>query len=350
MNKKLIALVLSATVFCSTQLNASASDITEQNGLVYVPDHSVFFIDVDENQAWAIQAIDYLANAQIINGKEHCVYSPNESITRADFITMLGRAFNMNNYATEENFPDVKEDMYYTKAISAAKNLSIAKGDKNGNFNPSLPLSREDAIVMLKRTLEKTGIKFKNDILKTYNDHSKISDYAVDAIYSFTNSKLVYGVDDQIKPKNSISRAQMAVMLYRALMLEENGFGDPIYTQKNNIVNLCVGNNFYPNVSITNGEQDSEYKGLYNCIKLYNQGDDYYAELGQKSDMTQQIEWKDNVLYVDGKVMNVSEEMSSICLNPYSVISNEPISTGKDYTLAAVSIQNDIVTAIYYDK
>lgn len=348
MKKKLIATALTATVICSALVNASATDVIEQDGLVYAPDHSVFFIDVNKGYTWALQSIDYLANSGIINGKEHCVYDPGSDLTRADFITMLSRAYNMNNYASDDNFADVEDGKYYTTAVSAAKNLGIVIGDSDGNFHPEDPLSRQDAAVILKRTLERTGINFNTKALKSYKDASSISSYASDAVYELTHAKIVYGTDGNFNPTDHITRAEIASLLYRSLMLEENGLGEPVYVEKSNVTNLCVGDAFYANVKITNANEGQKFAGLYNCSKLYGQGEEFYAELGEAAPMNQQISFESGILYVNGEVMTVAEDMTSICLDPYSLLSNEPISTGTDYSKAAVSIQDGIVTAIYY--
>lgn len=350
MKKKLLAMAISATVICSTLVNASASDVIEQDGLVYAPDHSIFFIDVGSNYSWALQAIDYLANSGIINGKEYCVYNPSDNLTRAEFITMLSRAYNMNKYANDNNFNDVDSDKYYFDAVSAGKNLGIIDGDSKGNFNPDAPLSRQDAMVILKRTLEKTGINFDTSALKAYKDSSSIASYANDSVLALTHANLVSGTDGNINPTKPITRAEVATLLYRSLMLESNGLGQPVYVSRPNIVNLCVGNTFYPNVTITNAEKDEMFSGLYDCSKLYKQGDKFYAEIDESTDMNQQISWKDGILYVNGIAMDVAEKMTSICTEPYSVLASEPVSTGTDFTKAAVSVQDGVVTAIYYSK
>lgn len=57
-------------------------------------------------------------------------------------------------------FKDVPDNRWSAKYIEAAKELDIIRGDNEGNFNPSEPLSREEAAVIAVRTYEKiTGNK-----------------------------------------------------------------------------------------------------------------------------------------------------------------------------------------------
>ncbi len=45
------------------------------------------------NFTWAVQPVDYLANHQVVSGTDNLIYSPAEALTRADFVTMLTRAY-----------------------------------------------------------------------------------------------------------------------------------------------------------------------------------------------------------------------------------------------------------------
>ena len=57
-------------------------------------------------------------------------------------------------------FKDVPDNRWSAKYIEAAKELDIIRGDNEGNFNPTEPLSREEAAVIAVRTYEKiTGNK-----------------------------------------------------------------------------------------------------------------------------------------------------------------------------------------------
>ena len=102
--KRIFAVLLAAVALYSAFIYASAADVVQKDGLVYIPDHSVFFADVDEHYAWAVQPVDYLANHKVISGTADCVYSPERALSRADFVTMLTRAYDMNDYVGGGSF------------------------------------------------------------------------------------------------------------------------------------------------------------------------------------------------------------------------------------------------------
>jgi hypothetical protein len=53
-----------------------------------------------------------------------------------------------------KSFKDVDDTRWSAKAIDAAKDLGIIKGDDKGNFNPTAPMTREEAAVIMVRTYE----------------------------------------------------------------------------------------------------------------------------------------------------------------------------------------------------
>lgn len=176
------------------------------------------FRDVGIDLSWASEAIDYLFEQRIISGVKSGQYNPNASISRGDFILMLCRAFELS--ATPEGtFSDLDDDSYYNDAISTAKALGIAKGS-DGKFNPNSALSRQDAMVLIVRALEADGWNIAegdSSVLDQFSDSDKISDYAVDAVVALVTADIIQGYGDKLTPHGSVSRAEMAVILYRIL-------------------------------------------------------------------------------------------------------------------------------------
>ncbi len=349
--KRTFAAVLAAIALCSVLIHASAAaDVIQKGGLVYVPDHSVFFVDVDQNYSWVVQPVDYLANHKVVSGTANCVYSPEKALSRADFVMMLNRAYDMNDYVGGGSFADVPDGAYYSDAVSAAKNLGIVSGDQNGNFNPGSALTRQDAMVMLRRTLDKTGLKFPDGGLTAFADASAVSPYAQADVAALADAGIISGANGKLTPKNPVTRAEMAVMLYRAMMLEPNEDGNPVYTARANVVNLCIGDSFYPNVVVEDAADGQAFSGLYACDTMRGEGEDFTVSLGASRAMDQSIAWKDNILSVNGETVTVAEDCDAVSISPYGLISGGLTSTGGDYKSAAVSLVDGMVTAVYYTK
>ncbi len=101
-----------------------------------------------------------------------------ESLTRGEFVESLMRAIQEPAPSNAESFKDVKSSSSYANALSVAKKAGIAKGDKNGNFNPEGKITLQDAITLTMRTLKYKNINYTNvDVSKFEN--TQISSYAL---------------------------------------------------------------------------------------------------------------------------------------------------------------------------
>lgn len=176
------------------------------------------FTDVDTGYSWASDAISYLAEENIVQGSGSGQFYPGNSISRADFILMVCRAFELET-AAASSFSDVDTGSYYAGAVAAAKALGIVQGS-NGRFNPQASLSRQDAAVILLRTLEVTGnppSSASSSYLSVFSDAGSTADYAAAALAALVRDGVFTGSSGKLNPRGNITRAEMAVILYRVL-------------------------------------------------------------------------------------------------------------------------------------
>lgn len=181
---------------------------------------SIYFKDVTKDYSWASTQIDYLYEKGIVAGTGNNNFSPAQNMTRGDFMLMLYRALKLSANVSG-NFSDVPSGSYYYTAIATAKALGIAKGS-DGLFMPTNGITREDAMVLVTRALKVKGKSLSsgnlND-LSNFIDRKSISDYAVTSVASLVKEGIIKGNNSYLYPKSYISRAEMAVILYRVLEL-----------------------------------------------------------------------------------------------------------------------------------
>ena len=174
------------------------------------------------SHGWAAAAVDFLYEGRVTTGTSATTYGPSLNITRGDFILMLYRAFDLTAAATD-GFKDVPANSYYAQAISVAKALGIAQGGSDGAFRPTAPLTREDAMVFLHRTLSRTGKTLAEApaaFLNRFADGSSTSSYAQSSVASLVQAGVIQGDNNgRLNPKGSLTRAEMAVILHRVLTL-----------------------------------------------------------------------------------------------------------------------------------
>ena len=182
---------------------------------------SSYFTDMGR-YSWAAESVDYLYENGITTGVGATTYHPDGLITRGDFVLMLSRAFRFS-VSGGDNFKDVPAESYYAQAISSAKALGIAQGGSDGRFNPSASLTREDAMVLLQRTLNRTGNGIDDasaSYLNRFSDGKSVSSYAQGSVAALVQAGVIQGDDaGNLNPKGSLTRAEMAVILHRVLTL-----------------------------------------------------------------------------------------------------------------------------------
>lgn len=179
-----------------------------------------YFSDLG-NYGWAEPSIEYLYETGVVYGTASGNYSPGAAISRGDFMLMLCRAFGFTA-SGGTGFADVPSDSVYADAIGAAQALGIARG--NGSyFYPTAPLTREQAAVFLLRALRADGWTIadgQRSSLAVFSDSEAVSEYAVGAVASMVQLGVLQGTaSGRLNPGGILTRAQMAVILYRALTL-----------------------------------------------------------------------------------------------------------------------------------
>ena len=179
---------------------------------------SQYFVDLD-NTVWAIPSINFLRSYGVVTGKGKKRYQPNDTLKRGDFVLMLARAFDFSLSGTE-SFPDVPKDSYYAGAIAAGKALNLVKGSgKNGNFRPEDQITRQEAATILFRVLqsERNLAAAETGYLAAFSDMNLIEPYAQTALATLVRDGVFEGSGGQLYPYAPLTRAQMAVILHRAI-------------------------------------------------------------------------------------------------------------------------------------
>lgn len=170
------------------------------------------FSDID-CVPWAEEAIDVLAIRGVINGTSKTEYSPNDQITRADFVTLLIRTMGLTA-SSNEMFSDIAPEDYYYAEISAAKALGVINGT-DGKFNPKDKISRQDMMTMTARAMEASGIILSVETLDGFTDSGDVSSYASNAVAKLIKAGIVTGSGERLNPNGKTTRAEAAVILYR---------------------------------------------------------------------------------------------------------------------------------------
>ena len=181
--------------------------------------NKVAFSDVAED-AWCYDAVTFLAARGITGGTAETTFSPNATLTRGQFITLVMRAYGIEpDESAADNFSDAG-DTYYTGYLAAAKRLGISNGVGGNKFAPKQAVSRQQMFTLLYNALKAIDQPPKGDSGKTlsdFTDSANISSYAQEAVENLVKSGAVSGSNGNLRPTATTTRAQMAQVLYNLL-------------------------------------------------------------------------------------------------------------------------------------
>ncbi len=167
-------------------------------------------------------AIEALASRGIINGKSENVFEPNSTMTRAEFATIIARGLGLPQ-KNSAIFKDVTANDWFYNYVGTAYAYGIIKGVSENEFNPNGTITREEAAVMVTRAASLCGMDTEmdtlavRDVLAQFFDYVKASNWAQSSLAFCYNEKILDDSVMDIKPKEAVTRAEIASMLYNML-------------------------------------------------------------------------------------------------------------------------------------
>ena len=174
------------------------------------------FNDVKERD-WFYEAVRVLAEKGIVKGISETEYAPLKTVSRAEFIAMLCRTYEIEE-RTGENFADAG-DNWYTGYLAAAKQLGISQGTGNNRFDPEREITREEMVVMLYNYFKSIGKLMDINSTLSFRDKDKISDWAMEAVIYANAMVWIKGKENNhFDPQGIASRAELAQILYNMIV------------------------------------------------------------------------------------------------------------------------------------
>jgi uncharacterized repeat protein (TIGR02059 family) len=166
----------------------------------------------DINGHWAQDNIEQLVAMGAITGYIDGTFGPDKGITRAEFVTVLVKAFKLEA-ESEKTFADTANH-WAKKEIAIANALGIVTGYDANTFGPDDSITREQMAVMVVKAAKLTPETGST----TFADNSQISAWAVDAVATAFNNQLINGYEDNTyRPGKGASRAEAVTVILNAL-------------------------------------------------------------------------------------------------------------------------------------
>ncbi len=174
----------------------------------------------DLGSHWATAFIQGLVTRGLILGFPDGTFKPEVGITRAEYAAIIAKSFDLPRQrgTSTGTFTDVPANFWAASAIRVAAGMGFISGFPDGTFRPQQNLTRVQALVSLVSGLGLSG--GNANLLTFYTDRAQIPSYATDAIATATQRRLVanYPQPNQLDPMRNITRAEIAALIYQALV------------------------------------------------------------------------------------------------------------------------------------
>ena len=267
--KKVLSLLLAVTMLFTMVLSASA----------------VKFDDVDENYAWAENAIEALSEDGVITGYEDGTFKPGKSITRQEAITLFSKVLGASAESNQA-IVDFAYGIYELDLEECADSYAVKQGaylvyrkvftideivDYLSQDNRNLELKRYEAATLIAKALGADAwLKNNPDVETTlsYKDTNDIPAKYLDYVFYTTTLGIMGDMgDNTFGPNSYVTRAQVAVMIKRIADMMEFEFVGGIITAVDTLSN---------NISIQTADGEA--------IKIpVNNSDIVYIDAGRAS-------------------------------------------------------------------
>lgn len=217
MNKRRIlssalALCLTTSLLPTAAFAARASDYTDVG-----------------SGSWYYKYVDYVTDKGYFAGTSADEFSPDATMTRAMFVTVLAKLDGQKVDNRYTAYADVPAGSWYAGSVKWAADNNIVSGVGDGRFNPDGEITREQMCAIMNRFIEyysdKTGKTHqKNGTTTAFPDEDQVSAYAKEAVKNCRIYGLIDGFEDgYFHPQANSTRAQVATVIYNLAWLISGG-------------------------------------------------------------------------------------------------------------------------------
>jgi len=171
----------------------------------------VTFDDFFANDPFAFEVI-YLHEQGIITGYPDGTFRPHAPVTRAQAITMIGRALELDGTKRATPFKDVGAGHFASGYIASGAEAGIINGFPGNLFRPSQQVTRAQTAAMLDRAFD-----FPDAPASSFSDMNP-NHYAYEAVSRLAYQGVIRGYpDNTFRPNAVVTRVHFAAFLARAL-------------------------------------------------------------------------------------------------------------------------------------
>lgn len=172
------------------------------------------FTDIDHSPAR--DEIEFLSEMGILEGKERNAFSPNDELTRAEYLKMVFLAFGheIESDSWANHYTDMDSTHWAADLVATATELDIINGYVDGTFQPDQQITYAEAIKMSSRA---TNCDFFSDDLDAHGVSNQTwADDWYEGYMEWADLNDVYNPDGD-NPNTPMARWQGAMLTYEIM-------------------------------------------------------------------------------------------------------------------------------------
>ncbi|MFU1798572.1 S-layer homology domain-containing protein [Paenibacillus azoreducens] len=150
---------------------------------------------------WGSPFVDRLAGMDVIRGYDDHLFHPEDQVTRVQFAVMLSKALGLAVEGDNLSFADRNQIPAWAKADVAALVkaglISGYPGKEGPAFKPDQVITRAEMAVMLDKALLSAGVNAAVSASPAFRDASQIPAWAAASVQSLTAAGIIQGYGDQ---------------------------------------------------------------------------------------------------------------------------------------------------------
>lgn len=180
-----------------------------------VPDEKVELLE-DMKGHWAEEQLLEALQLGIVQGYQDLTFRPDVAITRAEFAVMLTNAFGLDGDAEATHFSDQdKIGSWAASSIAQAFAAGIIQGYQDGSFQPDKLITRAEVVTMAGRAL---GLNVDSDASTNFSDDADIPIWAKGYADFAAQTGVIQGRgNNRFVPNDSATRAEAVTIIINTL-------------------------------------------------------------------------------------------------------------------------------------
>lgn len=173
---------------------------------------------MDVSGHWALGDVEWCWRRELMNGVSATLFAPDATMTRAMFVTILGRVEGVEpfQWSSAVPFADVEQGSWYAPYAAWAKSTGLIVGRDEYSFAPADPITRQELAVLLRRYMVWRGLSLEGQETHAFTDAAAVAPWASQAVGEVSRAGLLIGYPDgSFGPQQPLTRAQSATLLRR---------------------------------------------------------------------------------------------------------------------------------------